>query len=237
MKHVLAGLALIALAGCSNEPDQADAPTDAAAGTQLSESSKLLTSLTHPRQPGPWAPRDDCETLEGAGEFRESLAKAVLERDADALAALVSPNVRLDFGGGGGVAELRKRLADPDGKLWEALTNLVPLGCANLPAAALTIPWYFPQNIPVDDPYMAMIVRGTDVPLLEKADANAKVVTRLSWDVVELQANPADYAQVKTADGTTGFIETDKLRSLIDYRLIADRGDDGWKIGALVAGD
>lgn len=241
MKHLLAGLALIALAGCSKAPDQAEATSDgandAAGGTQLSESSKFLTSLTHPRQTGAWAPRDDCDALEGASDFREKLARAVFEKDADALAALADPAVKLDFGGGAGVTELKKRLAEPDGALWQALTNLVPLGCAASTDGALTVPWYFGQEIPVDDPYMAMIVRGTDVPLLAKADGNAKVLTKLSWDVVELQGNPANYAEVKTADGTRGFVELEKLRSLIDYRLIADKGPDGYRIGALVAGD
>lgn len=246
MKGLLAGLALIALAGCSSgEEVPADEPGEAQAGgmgeaaqdTQLSEASRLLTSLTHPRQPGPWAPRDECDALAGAGEFRERLARAVQERDADALAALASPDVKLDFGGGAGVAELKVRLSAPDGELWQALENLVPLGCAASPEGTLTIPWYFAQEIPLDDPYMAMIVRGTDVPLLAEPKADAKAVTRLSWDAVEMVANPGAYAEVKTADGTTGYIEMGKLRSLIDYRLIAEKGADGWKIGALVAGD
>lgn len=237
----MVALAGATLAGCSGGGDAADTPAQGAgkraADTRLSESGKLLTFLIHPRQPGLWAPRDDCGSVEGATEFRENLARVVLERDADGLAALAAPDIKLDFGGGSGIEELKKRLAEPDSELWSALANLVPLGCAAGPRGGLTIPWYFAQDIPLDDPYMGMIVRGADVPLLDSPRADAKVVSRLSWDAVELQGDPGIYASVKAPDGTIGFVEMAKLRSLIDYRLIAEKTAGGWKIGAFVAGD
>ena len=248
MTRWLAGLALVALMGCSQEAEDKspdDKPT--AAATQAEEdvlpedatpdaAQKYLTSLTNPPQAGPWHPRDDCAAEPGALEFREKLAAAVLTQDADALAALSAKDIKLDFGGGGGIAELRKRLAAKDQFLWKALANLIPLGCDMNTEGGLTLPWYFAQDIPVDDPYVSMIVRGVDVPLLDAPKADAKVLARLSWDVVELQSDPGVFAEVK-AGGKKGYVAAGKLRALIDYRLLADKQSDGWKITALVAGD
>ena len=37
--------------------------------------------------------------------------------------------------------------------------------------------------------------------------------------------------------GFTIYVATDKLRSLIDYRLLASSRNDNWRIVSLVAGD
>jgi hypothetical protein len=248
MRTLLTGLALVALAGCSSG-DEASAPpkADASGAAALPEDSlpedatpdgahKYLTSLTNPPQTGPWHPRDACVDLPGALEFREKLAAAVLARDADALVALSSNDVMLDFGGGAGAAEFKKRLTGKDDYLWKALQNLIPLGCAAVDGS-LNMPWYFAQDIPVDDPYFAMMVKGVNVPVHDAPKADAKAIGQISWDTVELLKDPGVYAEVKLRDGKTGYIETAKLRSLIDYRLIAERRGEEWKITAFVAGD
>lgn len=248
MRGLLAGLALVALAGCSSGDDASAAPkagaSDAAALPEDSlpedatpdTAQKYLTSLTNPPQTGPWHPRDACIDLPGALEFREELAAAVLTRDADALVELSSKDVMLDFGGGAGAAEFKKRLTGKDDYLWKALQNLIPLGCAAVDGS-LNMPWYFAQDIPVDDPYFAMMVKGVNVPVRDAPKADAKVVRQISWDTIELLKDPGAFAEVKTRDGKTGYIETAKLRSLIDYRLIAEKQGDEWKITAFVAGD
>jgi len=248
MRGLLAGLALVALAGCSSGEEASAAPETADTAIALPENAlpedatpdaaqKYLSSLTNPPQAGPWHPRDDCIGEAGALEFREKLAAAVLAQDADAVLALSAKDVMLDFGGGSGAAEFKKRLGESDRALWKALRNLIPLGCAIGSDGSLTLPWYFAQDIPIDDPYLGMIVRGANVPLLDAPKADAKVLKRLSWDVVELQKDPGTYAEVKTADGKAGFIEWAYLRAIIDYRLIAEKRDGEWKITAFVAGD
>ena len=48
----------------------------------------------------------------------------------------------------------------------------------------------------------------------------------------------ARYAEVTAADGSRGFVATAKLRSILDYRLIADKAEGGeYRITALIAGD
>jgi hypothetical protein len=248
MRGLLAGLALVALAGCSSGDEASAAPEKSDLAAPLPEEAlpedatpdtahKYLTSLTNPPQTGPWHPRDECIDQPGALAFREKLAAAVLARDADALVALSAKDIMLDFGGGAGTSELKKRLAASDQYLWKALQNLLPLGCAVGADGSLTVPWYFAQDIPLDDPYFGMMVKGVDVPVRDAPKPDAKVIRKISWDAVEVQSDPAVFAEVKTGDGKKGYIETAKLRAIIDYRLVAEKHDGEWKLTALVAGD
>ncbi|MFN6936274.1 MAG: hypothetical protein ACK4NZ_14120, partial [Tsuneonella sp.] len=96
----------VALVACSQE----DAPSEAISKA----ADKVVEQVKSPAATlakGPYAPRDECTDVKGSGEFRTALAKAVQARDADALIGLAAKDVKLDFGGGSGTAELRKRLS------------------------------------------------------------------------------------------------------------------------------
>ena len=183
---------------------------------------------------------DECAKLPGFAAFREKLFVAVKARDAGALAALADPAVHLDFGGGAGRDELTKRLTAATGPgLWSELAALAPLGCA-ADAGVATLPWIF-ARVPEDaDPFRTMLVTGLAVPMRGKATATAKPVRTLDWALVTLSGMGFDpkapYAKVE-AGGATGFVETARLRSVIDYRLIAERKGEGWAIVAFIAGD
>jgi hypothetical protein len=123
--------------------------------------------------------------------------------------------------------------------LWEELDHLLKLGCAAKNQGGLTNPWYFEQHIYKVDQMSGRMVTGEDVPLLPSPDAGATPVQTISWDVVELKAFKPDmpFQQVSTVDGKQGYMATDKLRSLIDYRLLASRRNGKWSIVTLISGD
>ncbi|MDP3676443.1 MAG: hypothetical protein Q8R44_15320 [Novosphingobium sp.] len=166
---------------------------------------------------------------------------AAAKRDVDALVALGDPAINLDFGGGAGTDELRKRLADPKSSLWDEITALAPLGCA-VDGTVATLPAIF-SRVPDDvDAARTMLVTGTEVPLRSKPTPSAPMVRTLDWALVTLKGEGFDpaarYAEVTAADGSSGFVATAKLRSLLDYRLIADKSKEGeYRITALIAGD
>jgi hypothetical protein len=234
---------LLALAGCDRASDPAPVQPIEAPPLPSSETSgagALLDRLVAPRQQGEYAPRDECASLPGARAFREALAAAVQKRDIDAIAALASEDVRLGFGGDDGLARLRAKLGESNGELIDELAGLLALGCAATDGGGLTIPWYFAEEYGDVDSYSAMLVTGREVPLYAGADTRSAVKARLSWNMVTLDEGlrPGDTFQAVTgAGGMKGFMPTDKLRSVLDYRLLAVRQDDGWKITALVAGD
>ena len=233
MRLPLAIALLLSCAACSSE----DAPAE-----DVEQAAEQLVAPTAPASPlakGKWAPQDTCAEVEGADQFRTKLAAAVRARDIDGMVALAADDVKLDFGGGGGAAELRKRLADPSLGLWGELDALMDLGCSANDQGGITIPWFFDQDLGKADPYYAMLVTGEDVPLFERPDPASKPVATISWDLVEIASlNPESaWQRVELEDGKVGFIATDKLRSLIDYRLTASSRNGRWRIISFVAGD
>lgn len=192
---------------------------------------------------GPYAPHDVC-TGHGQGEFLTALSKAVKARDSAALAELAAEDVKLDLGGGEGRAELVRRLDDENGFLWDDLTELLALGCASDGGAEMFIPYFWGHNIP-GDAFETYIVTGADIPLRAARGDDARVLARISWDRV-VQAEGSEealgYAKMRWTDpengeAVTGYIATDRLRSVIDRRLIAASRNGKWSIVSLVAGD
>lgn len=229
-------LFVFALAGCSEGRAPSEQLRDATERLVEEAAGETMPEVAA----GPYAPRDECAGLPGAAAFRRELSGAVEARDADALLKLAAPDVKLDFGGGFGAEELRRRLDTPDAALWQELAALLPLGCAAEGQASMTIPWYFAQPIDEVDPMTGMMVTGRNVPVRVTAAADAEPVRQVSWNVVELVGGyvpNAPFQHVATVDGTRGYIATDRLRSLIDYRLIASSRDGKWSITSLVAGD
>ena len=187
-----------------------------------------------------YPPRDECARLPGFAAFREALFSAVRARDAEALAALAHPDVKLDFGGGAGPDELRRRLTETRPELWGELAGLASLGCA-ADAGVATLPWIFARVPDAADPYRAMWVTGAGVPLRAKGAAGAQELARLDWALVNVVGASFDpkaaWVEVETAGKTRGYVAGARLRSVLDYRLIADREGDAWKITAFIAGD
>lgn len=233
MKAPFAIALLLACAACSQENAPADELVEQAGEIVAPEATPS------PLAEGPYAPRDTCGDLEGADEFRRQLATAVEQRDADLLVGLAANDIRLDFGGGGGAVELGRRLADESLGLWDELDQLTIMGCAANAQGGITIPWIFEQDLGDVDPFFSMLVTGEDVPVLDTADGDGRRLATVSWDMVAVDSLRPDapYQRIELADGTTGFIATDKLRSNLDYRLLASSRNGRWRITSFVAGD
>ncbi len=226
-------LLFLACAACS----QQDAPADEIVAK--AEEIVAPSGAPAPLARGRYAPRDTCAGIDGAAAFRSQLARAVEERNIDLLVGLAASDIKLDFGGASGAAELGKRLADDSWNLWAEFDHLMAMGCAANSQGGITIPWVFEQDFGRNDPAMTMLVTGEDVPVRETPDAQGPRVAALSWDLVTIDGLQPDqpFQRVKFADGETGFIATDKLRSLLDYRLIASSRNGRWRITSFVAGD
>lgn len=249
-KHTAAALiALGLLASCGESPTPSGGPSASSAAPETpapASASAEASTASEPAAPllkaASYPPRDECAALPGWAEFRGKLEKAVATHDAEALAALSDPNVQLDFGGGQGLAELKQRLngqSEFDYKLWDQIAALLPLGCGFKKGEAF-LPWIYWNAPEIADPYSAMLVLGNDVSVRANASPTSPVVARLNWALVTIAegTDPTEsIVQVNLPDGRAGYMEGAKLRSLIDYRLIAERGKKGWRIVSIIAGD
>lgn len=240
----LMGLGL--LGGCGKSTAPAEAPSaatreatpDATISPAMPEAA-ASAPVAPPLKAASYPPRDECSALPGWPEFRAKLEQAVAKHDADALAALTDPGVKLDFGGGGGIKEMRARLRDKDYKLWDVIAKLLPLGCAADESGA-TMPWIFARAPDDVDAFSGMLVLGAAVPVYAKPSASSDPVATLNWAMVtveEYQGENPPFTKVTLPGGKAAYVETTKLRSIIDYRLLASRTRQGWRIDALVAGD
>lgn len=236
------------LAGCEREAapvpatSASAAPVDEASAAPLPEPISSPSPIASADPAGltgvRYAPRDDCEAAPGFTTFRKALVSAIRARDGAALATLASPDITLDYGGGSGIEELQKRLADPERQLWSELGAILPLGCA-VEGGLAAMPWVF-WNVADDvDSYSAMMVTGDDVALLDSPTGKDK--GNVGWFIVTIDPmdyNPdAQFTRVRLDNGDKGWVETAKLRSLLDYRLIAEPKDGKWRITAFIAGD
>jgi hypothetical protein len=195
-----------------------------------------------PNQPGAFAPRDECAGLPGAAAFLASLRSAAARRDAAALAALADKDIGLDYGGGSGRAELRKRLAGADGSaLWGELDAILTLGCVANAQGEITLPWFFAQELGDVDPFEVMLAAGPRVPLYQGAKAKGRRAGWLNWQLVMPQVSPPaprGYRRVQVIGSRrAGLVEERQLRSPIAYRLLANRSSGEWRIVMFVAGD
>ena len=235
-------MALLALLAACDRSDPPSERLERAAGELVKEVES--TPAPERQAEGPWAPRNECDDLPGGMDFLASLQAAVDTRDADALVALAADDVKLNFGGGAGTQQLRGRLAANDGAHWDELAQLLELGCAARDETGMTLPWYFDQEVPVDA-YMGAIVTGEDVPLYDAPASDAEVITTLSWDAIELlpDETPQEgfdrvgWLDPQTNERVEGYIASEMLRSMLDYRLIANRRNNRWRITAIIAGD
>jgi len=231
-RMLLVGLAL-AVAACDREAAPVEQVSEAA--EELVSPAGEPTSLAA----GDWAPRDECGDVAGAANFRQILSAAVKARDVDVLVAIAADDIRLDFGGGAGKAELRRRLEDPARDLWSELDEILALGCAANGQGGITLPWYFDQDLGTADPFTTWLVAGENVPVYAGPEADSRQLGTISWDMVEVETiDPeAERQKAELADGTTGYIPLDKLRSAVDYRLIGSSRNGRWRITSFVAGD
>lgn len=194
-----------------------------------------------PNAPGQYAPRDECSAQDGGAQFLASLKAAVAARDAKAFAALTSPEIVLDFGGGGGHEALIEMLG-PGSTKWRELDKILPLGCAfDDDNTALVLPWFFNQSLGDADPFSTMVALGSKVPLMTRPSRRGRVRKVLNWQLIhvyEVEVDDPGYRTVAVIDSNyEGYMRIARLRSQLDYRLRAEKSDGRWLITSFVAGD
>ncbi len=170
--------------------------------------------------------------------YRNQLLEAVRRRDANAVAALVDPKIRMSFGGDAGVEALKQTLAREGG--FEELEFVLTHGGSFIEGSEKRAFWapYVYSKWPDDrDSFSDFAITEENVPLRESRDANSPVIATLSYDVVTQVMHEGNLRQVKTADGKTGWVDANKTRSPIAYRAGFNKSAGQWKLNALVAGD
>ena len=198
---------------------------------------------------------DEGEQQTSFASYRKALLKAIVARDVDTIVASASPDIHLDFGGGEGRDEFRKRLtakAEDFGQeyayladqhreeYWGALEEVLRLGGVFTKPDTFEAPytWIFKLK-DSDDVFATSFVIGSDVPMRARASKYGDVTTLLDDDIVKVLdgGKGTSFVEIQLADGRKGYVHKDHLRSAIDYRAIFENSGGRWLMIVFIAGD
>lgn len=189
--------------------------------------------------------------------FRERLREIVAQKDIFKLLEHVDENIKIDFGGQDGLQAFINiwGLDSPDkvatSGLWSTLEEILALGGVFNTYGNdryFEAPYLDQCMPPNSDPYTHGAVIGAGVRLRSGPGLNTKIVSNLSYDLVEfIEETPLTeviggethpWIKVKLMDGTEGFLYGKFYRSPIDFRAGFKLQKDGqWKMARLLAGD
>jgi hypothetical protein len=198
-----------------------------------------------------YPPFDEAAQDPSFTSYRDRLIAAVERRDAEAVALMASPDIKLSFGGDAGRAQLIQDLKDEaDGEWrWQTLERVLKEGGAfrdNLFIA----PWSFLYEPPETlDIYSVALVGGTNVRLRAAPSTEASVIRALTYEVVEMppydatredvmtDASGREWRRMRTTHGEEGWIASSYLRFLLDFRAGFEKTAKGWQMVFFLAGD
>jgi len=178
--------------------------------------------------------------------FRESLLDAVKARDIDKVVSFAAQDISTSFGGEGGRKEFRDLLrqgAKQGGtpNIWIELELVLTMGGDfSEDATEFIAPYTWLYEADEDKAFETWFVVKKDVPMYDTPNTTGVVVENLDYEVVEQEGDwdpELKFVNVKLDDGRSGFISTDHLRHLLDYRAGFLKTRRGWRLKYFVAGD
>lgn len=210
----------------------------------------LLATPAAAAEPLTYPPFDDAGQQPAFKAYRDKLIAAVAKRDVAAVVAMASPEVELSFGGDNGRETLRQWLSAPDAEpYWSSLERVLKEG-GTFQEQLFIAPWTFHYVAPETmDIYSVAIVAGKNVRLRAEPSTSAKVIRALTYEVVEMppydqnredrvtDSSGREWLRVRTTIGDEGWMASEFLRFLIDYRAGFESGPQGWQMIFFVAGD
>jgi hypothetical protein len=180
--------------------------------------------------------------------FRDRLLAAVKRQDETVLYESLDPKITNSFGGEGGVTEFNTqwKMGEERTRLWDELATILSMGGSfiNTQGQKSFCAPYVYSNFPDDlDGYSYAAITGTGVRVRAEPNLNARVITALSYDLVQLDSEPTasgentEWVKIIAPNGKKGYVFGKYIRRPIDYRACFEKKRGGWKMTALVAGD
>lgn len=178
--------------------------------------------------------------------FRARLLVAIARKDVNYLISVLDPQIRTDFGGGGGIADFKKawHLERPTSQIWNELASVLSLG-GSFDNGSFSAPYIYSKFPDEFDAYEYRAVIDDGVRVRREPNTNGGIIKTLSFDIVKVIVEaPTDsrlakrqWLTVELADGQKGFMAKEYLRSPIDYRAIFEKKSGKWLMTAFIAGD
>lgn len=209
----------------------------------LFAASLLLISAGAAALPPRMPPTDQCARDRSFVAFRAALNAAIARRDAAFILAVAADDIEYSFGDSPGKAGFARAwgLAHPAAsRLWRELGAALRLGCARdgngFWAPSMSV---IGDEDLGEDEGLLMVAVAPDAALRAAPSETSRLVARLRWDVVRLDAPDAHgrWIAATLADGRRGYIRPAFFRGFGDYRAVFEKRRGRWRMTAFVAGD
>jgi hypothetical protein len=194
------------------------------------------------------APMDEGPRDASFAKFRTEFKAIIARKDAKALMKIIVPNIQNSFGGDNGAANFKKmwKPADAKSDVWPVLKLVLDMGGNFDSKTEFSAPYVF-SAFPSDvDSFDTVAVTAADAVMRDKPKADATVVRKLDYDILNLmagakklqhEAGPDDWLEVTDAAGKRGFVPQRDVRSSIDFRAGFKKIKGRWRMVDLVVGD
>lgn len=195
--------------------------------------------------------------------FLVQFKSAVQKKDTAFIYAMLSSNIKNDFGGSGGIKEFKKiwKLEKSNSSFWYYMNRVLSMpGCYTNSFSSDTsdysIPYVFcVQPEKYGDVFSMALITGKDVALRQTPSFNSKTVTKLNYDVASYvsasklegvvtngknEINDPEWYLITVQNGKKkikGWVNYKYIYSPVGYRLIVGKENNRWLIQAFIAGD
>ncbi|MBK6724349.1 MAG: SH3 domain-containing protein [Acidobacteria bacterium] len=182
--------------------------------------------------------------------FRTKLIAAAERRDVNYLLSIIDPKIKNGFGGEDGISNFKRvwKITSKKSGFWKEFLPVVKNGGAfdKSDKTSFMAPYTF-SSWPDDvDGFDYEVIFGNNVNLRKEPNMNAEVVSKLSYNVVEVEYETLgksdksvdpEWLPVTTKGGLKGFVKSEFVRSHIDFRAGFTKKRGVWKMDFFVAGD
>jgi hypothetical protein len=203
----------------------------ASAQTSKSKAKAAVSARTLP------PPKDESGRDKALAAFLLRLKDVLKRKDREALQAMLAPDVEPGIGSQRGAAafSILWELNDPDGGVYGLMMQIL-----SLPGVWVQDQFCGPYvgiQFPSDlDPSKYQVLLNPDVKLRATASQSGKVLTTLSYNIVEVLER-GEWMKVKTESGLTGYVPSAYIYSPAAYRMCVAKNAAGmWQIASLKAG-
>ncbi len=190
-------------------------------------------------------PIDDSSFSLSLSKFLKIFDTAVKNKDFTAIKNFTSTQILNSFGGAGGIDEFILIWKNNQDGLFETLSQIRKGGGRLTRDKDGTELYCLPRmftDFPKDlNAFTYGVLVGEDVPIYAEPDKKSRVLTKLSHAVVGIDdwvEEKKIWQPIKLKQDIRGYVESNKVRSPIDYRACFVQNDIGqWKMTQLIAGD
>lgn len=183
---------------------------------------------------------DTCQAEGSWVAYRTAFNAAIARRDARALLRLVANDISFGGNGNGRAAFARHwGLARPaSSRLWPALAKIMSLGCARDRRRLHWVPSIFlDEDAPDDATYGPQaVVIGNGVILRAAPSGSARVIARMSWDIVflpERDHGRGSWVHATLDNDREGFVRRNQLQSLTGPYALFENRRGTWRLAFL----